>query len=100
MERFLTRHQDRIAGILTGFDRMRFRGNLRSISNVKGLAIWLNQRHVLLKHFGAFAEDLSKQLVTHARALADEHGPRAGRRTRPAVRISAVMADGERGSGA
>lgn len=74
MERFVTRHCDRIAGILTGFDRMRFRGTLRSISNVKGLAIWLNQRHVLLKHFGAFAEDLSKQLVTHARALADEHG--------------------------
>ena len=74
MERFVTRHQDRIAGILTGFDRMRFRGTLRSISNVKGLAIWLNQRHVLLKHFGAFAEDLSKQLVAHARALADAHG--------------------------
>ena len=74
MERFLTRHQDRIAGILTGFDRMRFRGTLRSISNAKGLAIWLNQRHVLLKDFGGFAERLSTQLVAHARTLADEHG--------------------------
>lgn len=31
MERFVTRYQDRIAGILTGFDRMLFRGTLRSI---------------------------------------------------------------------
>jgi hypothetical protein len=74
MERFVTRHQDRIAGILTGFDRMRFRGTLRSISNWKGLRIWLNQRSVLLKHFGPFAEGLSKQLTTHARALAEEQG--------------------------
>lgn len=74
MARFVTRHSDRIAGILTGFDRMRFRGTLRSISNTKGLAIWLNQRHVLLKEFGGFAERLSTQLVAHARALADDHG--------------------------
>ena len=74
MERFVTRHHDRIAGILTGFDRMRFRGTLRSISNVKGLAIWLNQRHVLLKEFGAFAERLSKQLTAHGRAMAAERG--------------------------
>ena len=74
MERFVTRHQDRIAGILTGFDRMRFRGTLRSISNVKGLQIWLNQRHVLLKDFDAFAPRVSKQLTAHARAMADEQG--------------------------
>jgi hypothetical protein len=74
MERFLTRHEDRIAGILTGFDRMRFRGTLRSISNAKGLAIWLNQRHVLLKEFGRYAEQLSAQVTAHAHAMADERG--------------------------
>lgn len=72
MERFVTRHADRIAGILTGFDRMRFRGTLRSISNVKGLQIWLGQRHVLLKDFGRFAERLSAELTAHAHALAEE----------------------------
>ncbi len=74
MERFLTRHEDHIAGILTGFDRMRFRGTLRAISNRAGLAIWLNQRRVLLKEFGPFAERLSKELIAAARALADAHG--------------------------
>lgn len=70
MERFVTRHADRIAGILTGFDRMRFRGTLRSISNIKGLEIWLNQRHVLLKDFGRMAEQWSSTIMDHARALA------------------------------
>ena len=74
MERFLTRHDDRIAGILTGFDRMRFRGTLRSISNVKGLQIWLNQRHVLLKAFGAFVAGLSAAVTAHAHAMAEAHG--------------------------
>jgi hypothetical protein len=74
MERFVTRHHDRIAGILTGFDRMRFRGTLRAISNWKGLRIWLNQRGVLLKDFGTFAERLSAQLTAHAKAVAAEQG--------------------------
>ena len=55
MERFVTRYQDRIAGILTGFDRMLFRGTLRSISYPKGAEMWLSSRHVLLKDFAAFA---------------------------------------------
>src|SRR5207253_9454149 len=74
MERFLTRHEDRIAGILTGFDRMRFRGTLRSISNAKGLAIWLNQRHVLLKEFGRYAEQLSAQVTARAHTMAGALG--------------------------
>ena len=74
MERFLTRHQDRIAGILTGFDRMRFRGTLRSISYVEGVQQWLNARDVLLKEFGPFADRLSTELRAHARAVAQETG--------------------------
>lgn len=74
MERFVTRHQDRIVGILTGFDRMRFRGTLRSISYLQGFQLWLNAQGVLLKDFGPFAEQLSTDLVAHAKALAQEAG--------------------------
>jgi hypothetical protein len=74
MERFLTRHKDRIAGILTGFDRMRFRGTLRSISYVEAMQKWLNARGVLLKDFRTFAEQLSKELVAHAQTVAKETG--------------------------
>lgn len=72
MERFVTRHPDRIAGILTGFDRMRFRGTLRCISYARGVDKWLGARHVLLKDFGAWAEQCSQALVAHAKALAAE----------------------------
>jgi hypothetical protein len=37
MERFLKRHQGRHTGSITGFDRLLFRGILRSISYVEGL---------------------------------------------------------------
>jgi hypothetical protein len=74
MERFVTRHQARIVGILTGFDRMRFRGTLRSISYPHGFQQWLNAQGVLLKDFGPFAERLSTDLVAHAKALAQEAG--------------------------
>jgi hypothetical protein len=30
MERFLKRHEDRIVGTITGFDRILFRGSFRS----------------------------------------------------------------------
>ena len=39
MQRFLERHQDRIVGVLSGFDRLLFRGTLRSISYLTGI-IW------------------------------------------------------------
>jgi hypothetical protein len=74
MERFVTRHQDRIAGILTGFDRMRFRGTLRSISYAQGVDKWLGAQHVLLKDFGRWAEACSAQLVAHAKAVAETAG--------------------------
>jgi hypothetical protein len=70
MERFVTRYDDRLAGILTGFDRMLFRGTLRSISHPKGAEIWLSSRHVLLKDFADDAQTLTARLKTHAAQLA------------------------------
>src|ERR1700740_2287713 len=74
MERFVTRYQARIAGILTGFDRMRFRGTLRTISYDTALQKWLNSRHVLLKDFSRFAEQLSRELTAHATGVAEQTG--------------------------
>ena len=70
MERFLTRHSDRIVAILSGFDRLLFRGTLRSIAYVNGLDIFLSSQRVLYKDFGRFAERVSDQLKAHAEAVA------------------------------
>ena len=74
MKRFLERHRDRITGTLSGFDRMLFRGTLRSITHVKGLEIFLYSHHVLMKDFGGYVVGLSQQLVEHAKQLASKAG--------------------------
>jgi hypothetical protein len=72
MERFVTRYHDCVAGVLSGFDRMLFRGTLRSISHPKGAAIWLNSQHVLLKDFATYAAGLTARLKAQATELATE----------------------------
>jgi len=74
MERFVTRHRDRIVGILAGFDRMVFRGTLRSISYVDGMNKFLSSHHVLYKDFSSFAQRVSNRLKAHAIAVAAEAG--------------------------
>jgi hypothetical protein len=74
MKRFLERHRDRITGTLSGFDRVLFRGTLRSISYVKGCEVFLYSHHVLMKDFGSYVISLSQRLVEHAKELASRMG--------------------------
>lgn len=74
MERFIERHQDSIVGVLAGFDRVLFRGTLRSLSYLQGMDKFLGSQHVLYKDFGAFAERLSDQIKAQAEAIAQQHG--------------------------
>jgi len=70
MERFLTRHGDRIEGIVSGFDRLLFRGTLRSISFLEGMDRFLSSQRVLYKDFGAFAAGITARVRRHAEELA------------------------------
>lgn len=74
MERFVTRHGDRIVGILAGFDRLLFRGTVRSISYLEGLDKFLSSQRVLYKDFAGYVQHLSDRLKTHASALAAAAG--------------------------
>jgi hypothetical protein len=74
MERFLERHKDRVIGVLSGFDRVLFRGTLRTISYLRGLERFLSNQSVLNKQFGAFVERLSTQLKEHAQEVARKAG--------------------------
>ena len=74
MERFLKRHEDRIKGIISGFDRVLFIGTLRSISHVRGMDIFLRSHHVLYKDFGAFSQVLTNQIKAHAENIARKNG--------------------------
>lgn len=73
MERFLQRHTYQIVGVLSGFDRVLFRGTLRSLSYLSGMDKFLGSQGVLYKGFGAFAERLSEQVKAQAEAIARQH---------------------------
>jgi hypothetical protein len=74
MERFLERHRGRITGVLSGFDRVLFRGSLRSMSYLSGMDKFLSSHSVLYKDFGRFAESLSTRIKEHSKAVAEEAG--------------------------
>ena len=75
MQEFIAKHQDKIAGTLSGFDRLVFRGHLRSIGHPRGMMtyLWFNQ--ILLKDFGDHVADVTERLkeASLAEAKAYEH---------------------------
>jgi len=74
MNDFIQRHQKRIIGVLSGFDRILFQGTLRSISYTKGLNKFLSAHSILLKHFGTFADNCRYRIDLHAKAVAKRAG--------------------------
>jgi hypothetical protein len=86
MERFLKRHRNHIVGTLSGFDRVLFRGALRSISYCKGLDRFLGSQRVLYKDFAEFAEKLSAQIKAHGQAVAAKYN-------RPFLYVASAKSD-------
>ena len=62
MKSFIARHADKVIGVLSGFDRVVFRGTLRPLAYVEGFRSFLWRRQVLLKDFGAFVRRTSDRL--------------------------------------
>ena len=75
VERFLSRHAGAVMGVLSGFDRLVFRGSLRALLLCRfGMARYLWANRVLLKDFGAHAEALSEQVKGASEELAKRSG--------------------------
>lgn len=74
MERFLERHRARVIGTLSGFDRVLFRGTLRSLSYLAGLEAFLATHRVRYRDFAAYVEGLTQQIKARAQRIAEEQG--------------------------
>src|SRR6202171_5218846 len=61
-------------GVLSCFDRVRFRGSLRLLCSVRGMASWLNGAGVLLKDFPAFAQKSTERLRQSGEGYAEAAG--------------------------
>jgi hypothetical protein len=62
MNQFTAKYSDHIAGTLSGFDRLVFRGTLRQIAFVNGLEMYLAFVGVLFKDFMAHALGMTNQI--------------------------------------
>src|SRR5712672_3550187 len=72
-ERFLARFGEHFI-ILSGFDRRRFLGSLRTLQEVCGMMGYLSRANVLLKDFSAYAQALTDRVRQQARPLAAAAG--------------------------
>lgn len=72
MNQFIKKHAEHLLGMLSGFDRIRFRGTQRFLATERGLKnfLWLVQ--VKLKEFKEYAQNLTNQARTHVVNLAQE----------------------------
>ena len=74
MQQFLQRHAADVTGVLSGFDRLRFRGTMRLIANARGLMSLMAHLGVLVKDFTQFALGVTAQVrgaVAQVAATAD-----------------------------
>lgn len=74
MKSFVQRFAGLILGILSGWDRLRFRGTKRWLANPQGLFGFLWRRGVRLKDFGTYVKDTTQQIRTATETLVQEQG--------------------------
>jgi hypothetical protein len=74
MQSFVQRHASSVIGTLCGWDRIRFRGTLRMLANKIGLDRFLRYSKVLLKDFGGYAEQVSRQVRNQSLQLTESLG--------------------------
>ena len=82
MMSFIQAHKSKVIGMISGWDRLRFRGTIRMLANVAGLWRFMCYKGwYLLKDFGQHAEALSRQTREASLAVAEAAG-------RPVVYLS------------
>ncbi|MCY3018329.1 MAG: hypothetical protein NTW87_04755 [Planctomycetota bacterium] len=74
MEEFIAKHRSGVSGVLSGWDRVLFRGSYRMLCVVSGMMGYLWQTSVLLKDFGAHAEAMTRRLMEASLAAAERAG--------------------------
>lgn len=89
MDKFIMKHRDEITGVLSGFDRIVFRGSLRALSYPEGMKRYLWANQVRLVDFGTHVQQVSERVKEAVRAHAEAMG-------RPVQYLDSAKADKER----
>ena len=88
MQTFHRVHESKIKGVLSGFDRVRFRGTLRMLANTRGMGCFLHFVGVLLKGFKEWSIELTDRIRRASAEL-------AGVRQRPVIYLYSCHTDKE-----
>ena len=70
MKQFISRHGDRLQGVLSGFDRLRFRGTLLLLTSEGGMMEFLWRNQILLRDFGGYVDGVTDRVRCASEALA------------------------------
>jgi len=62
VNQFVEKYSSKLVGVISGFDRLVLKGTLRTLSYTAGMMNFLYEKQVLLKDFGAYAQEVSEQL--------------------------------------
>ena len=71
---FVHRHAASVTGVLSGFDRLWFRGTLRRLANAAGMRTFLSYVGVLLKDAGQYMERATERVKSASVAVAEAAG--------------------------
>ena len=88
MKEFVRRHAAAVIGILSGFDRILFRGALRALMYEGGMMGYLSGANVRLTEFGAHAERVTAQVRAACVSVAE-------RAQRPVIYLSSARTSKE-----
>jgi hypothetical protein len=74
MLKFLERFKSEVVGVLSGLDRIRFRGTKHFVSSLRGMREYLFKRRILYKDFRQFALDVTDTMRAAVQKQAKESG--------------------------
>jgi hypothetical protein len=62
MQQFIARFRDMIQGVVSGFDRLLFRGSLRQLNHAHGMEVFLYLNNILFKDYDNYVKGVSRRL--------------------------------------
>jgi hypothetical protein len=62
MQQFISRFKDRIQGVVSGFDRVLFRGSLRRLNHAHGMEVYLHLNNILFKDYETQVKSWSQRV--------------------------------------
>ena len=74
VEQLLTRYRDRLAGVLSCYDRIIITGTLPGVCYATGMTSFLHTHQIRIFDYARFAEPLRNRIREQARKLASEAG--------------------------